>query len=69
MVDKQRRAERRRCHYEKFKTDPAQFLQVIFKVSFIWKWSYLNFQNLVLDNGFQDFGFRFGWANSIDRLL
>ena len=28
MVDKQRRAERRRCHYEKFKTDPAQFLQV-----------------------------------------
>lgn len=28
MVDKLRRAERRRCHYDKFKTDPAQFLQV-----------------------------------------
>ena len=30
LVDKRKRAERRRDYYEKIKTDPNQFLQVSF---------------------------------------
>lgn len=34
MVDKRKRAERRRDYYEKIKTDPNQFLQVVYWVPY-----------------------------------